>query len=323
MRALTALLCIAVSAFSFLFTTSADAQSWPQRTVKLVLPFGPGSSTDVMARLLSDRLQKKWGHPVIVENRPGGDGLIAVTSFVQSKDDHTLFFAPTSTFCMHPYQHEKLPYDPARDLNPIAKLSRTLSVLAAPATLPANDLKEFVALVRAKPGQMNYGMTPGFTEFVFEGFLREQGLTMSKVPYRDIIQAPTDLAQDRIQILGVTHAVASGQMQAGRIKLLAVSAAQRSDLVPDTPTVHELGFPKLESITMIGVWGPPSMPLELRKRISEDMVEPLRDPDIVRRLRAASHVLEPAGPEQFASDLQKLEAQIASIAQTLGVTRKK
>ena len=93
--------------------------------------------------------------------------------------------------------------------------------------------------------------------------------------------------------------------------------------MPDTPTVHELGFPKLESITMIGVWGPPSMSLELRKRISEDMVEPLRDPDIVRRLRAASHVLEPAGPEQFASDLQKLEAQIASIAQTLGVTRKK
>ena len=180
-----------------------------------------------------------------------------------------------------------------------------------------------MALVRAKPGQMNYGMTPGFTEFVFEGFLQEQGLTMSKVPYRDIIQAPTDLAQDRIQILGVTHAVASGQMQAGRVKLLAVSAAQRSDLVPDVPTVHELGFPKLESITMIGVWGPPSMSLDLRKRISEDMIEPLRDPDIVRRLRAASHVLEPAGPEQFASDLQKLEAQIASIAQTLGVTRKK
>jgi tripartite-type tricarboxylate transporter receptor subunit TctC len=224
---------------------------------------------------------------------------------------------------MHPYQHEKLSYDPARDLNPIAKLSRTLLVLAAPATLPANDLKEFVALVRAKPGQMNYGMTPGFTEFVFEGFLQEQGLTMSKVPYRDIIQAPTDLAQDRIQILGVTHAVASGQMQAGRVKLLAVSAAQRSDLVPDVPTVHELGFPKLESITMIGVWGPPSMSLDLRKRISEDMIEPLRDPDIVRRLRAASHVLEPAGPEQFTSELQKLEAQIASIAQTLGVTRKK
>ena len=275
-----------------------------------------------MARLLGERLQTKWGHSVVVENRPGGDGLLAVTTFVQAKDDHVLFFAPTSTFCMHPYQHANLGYDPGRDLNPIVKLSRALLVLAAPASLPANDMKEFAALVRAKPGELNYGMTPGFTEFVFEGFLREQGLKMSKVPYRDITQAPTDLGQDRIQILGVTHAVALAQIQAGRAKLLAVSAATRSDLAPDTPSVHELGFPSLQSVSLIGAWGPPSMSLELRKRIATDMADLLNDPEIARRLRAASHILEPAGPEQFATDLKRLEEQVAAIAKVLGVSRK-
>lgn len=322
MRSLTAILLLAVATITSVLSPTAEAQSWPQRTVRLVLPFGAGSSTDIMARLLADRVQTKWGHPVVVENRPGGDGLLAVSTFVQAKDDHTLFFAPTSTFCMHPYQHVNLPYDPARDLNPIVKLSRALLVLAAPASLPAKDLKEFVALVRAKPGELNYGMTPGFTEFVFEGFLREQGLKMSKVPYRDITQAPTDLGQDRIQILGVTHAVALAQIQAGRAKLLAVSAAARSDLAPETPSVNEMGFPSLQSLSLIGAWGPPGMPLELRRRIAADMMEPLKDPDISRRLRAASHVLEPSDPEQFAVELKRLEEQVASIAKVLGVTRK-
>lgn len=322
MRALVATLLLAVATVTTVPSSTAEAQSWPQRAVKLVLPFGAGSSTDIMARMLAERLQTKWGQPVVVENRPGGDGLLAVGTFVQAKDDHVLFFAPTSTFCMHPYQHANLPYDPARDLNPIVKLSRALLVLAAPASLPAKDLKEFVALVRAKPGELNYGMTPGFTEFVFEGFLREQGLKMSKVPYRDITQAPTDLGQDRIQILGVTHAVALAQIQAGRAKLLAVSAAARSDLAPDAPSVVESGFPSLQSLSLIGAWGPSSMPLELRKQIAADMMEPLKDPEIARRLRAASHILEPTGPEQFAIELKSLEDQVAAIAKVVGVSRK-
>ncbi len=326
MRALATTLFLAAATVATLPSPSAEAQGdarpWPQRTVRLVLPFGAGSSTDIMARMLGERLQSKWGHPVVVENRPGGDGLLAVGTFVQAKEDHVLFFAPTSTFSIHPYQHAKLPYDPARDLNPIVKLSRALLVLAAPESLPAKDLKEFVALVRAKTGELNYGMTPGFTEFVFEGFLREQGLKMSKVPYRDITQAPTDLGQNRIQILGVTHAVALAQVQAGRVKLLAVSAAKRSDLAPDTPSVLEAGFPSLQSNSLIGAWGPPSMSLELRKRIAADMTEPLKDPEIARRLRAASHILEPAGPEQFAIELKRLEVEVAGIAKVLGVSRK-
>jgi tripartite-type tricarboxylate transporter receptor subunit TctC len=108
MRVLLSMLLLAAAIAVAVPFQSAQAQSWPQRSVRLLLPFGPGSSTDIMARLLGERLQIKWGHSVVVENRPGGDGLLAVNAFVQAKDDHVLFFAPTSTFCMHPYQHPKL-----------------------------------------------------------------------------------------------------------------------------------------------------------------------------------------------------------------------
>ncbi len=322
MRALAATLFLAAATVAAMPLPSAEAQSWPQRNVRLVLPFGAGSSTDIMARLLAERLQPKWGHPIVIENRPGGDGLLSVTTFVQAKDDHTLFFSPTSVFVVHPYVHANLPYDAARDLVPIVKLSRTLLVLAAPASLPAKDMKEFVALVRASPGKLNYGMTPGFTEFVFQGFLREHSLDMAKVPYRDIVQAPTDLGENRIQILGVSHAVALPQLQAGRIKLLAVADSKRSDLAPETHSVDEAGFPSLRSVSMVGAWGPPGMSLELRKRIAADMIAQINDPEIARRLRAAAQMLDPSGPEEFAADLKQLEDQVAGIAKMVGVTRK-
>jgi tripartite-type tricarboxylate transporter receptor subunit TctC len=326
MRALLATFALA-TAFAADISAPAlaqgEARPWPQRNVRLVLPFGAGSSTDVMARLLAERLQAKWGHPIVIENRPGGDGLLSITTFVQAKDDHTFFFSPTSVFVVHPYVHANLAYDANRDLVPIVRLSRTLLVLAAPAALPAKDMKEFVALVRASPGNMNYGMTPGFTEFVFEGFLREQGLKMAKVPYRDIVQAPTDLGENRLQILGVSHTVALPQIQAGRVKLLAVADSKRSDLAPETPSVHEAGFPSLESVSMVGAWGPPGMPLELRKRIAADFIAQISDPDIARRLRAAAQMLDPAGPEEFAVSLKRLDDQVAGIAKLVGVARKK
>ena len=300
-----------------------ETRPWPQRNVRLILPFGAGSSTDIMARLLAERLQPKWGQSIVVENRPGGDGLVSITAFIQANEDHTFFFIPTSVYIVHPYVHANLPYDAERDLVPIVKLSSTLLVYAAPAVLPANDLKEFVALVRANPGKMNYGMTPGFTEFVFDGFLREQGLAMAKVPYRDIVQAPTDLGENRIQILGVSHSVALSQAQAGRVKLLAVAFSKRSDLAPKTPSVVEAGFPTLQSVSLVGAWGPRGMPLDLRRRIAADFIQQASDPEIARRLRAAAQMLDPTGPEEFAEGLRQLNAQVAGVAKLVGVERKR
>ena len=318
-----AMLAAALGLHAPVAEAQGTAQTWPQRNVRLILPFGAGSSTDVVARLLGERLQAKWGHAVVVENRPGGDGLLSIGGFVQANDDHTLFFGSTSVFLVHPYQHANLPYDAERDLLPIVKISKTLLVVAAPAALPAANLKEFVALVRASGGQMNYAMTPGFTEFVFDGFLREQGLVMSKVPYRDIVQAPTDLGEGRIQILMVSHTVASPQIQAGRVKLLAVADRQRSDLAPDVPSVLEAGYPSLVSVSNIGVFGPRGMPIDLRRRIASDVIALVKEPAIAERLRGAAQVVDPGGPEEFAEGIARQNEQVAGIAKLLGVIRQK
>ena len=185
---------------------AVDAKAWPQRTVRLILPFGPASGADIAARLLGDKLQAIWGKPVVIEGKPGGDGLLSIGTVVNAKDDHVLFFGPSSAYVVHPYVHENLPYDFDRDLLPIAGVARVVVCVSVPTSLGVNTLQEFVAYVKSNPGKTSYGVAPGFSEFVWNGFLRETGLDMAKVPYRDITTAPIDLSEGRIQMLMQSYA---------------------------------------------------------------------------------------------------------------------
>jgi tripartite-type tricarboxylate transporter receptor subunit TctC len=300
----------------------AQGADWPQRPVRFILPFGAGSSTDIVSRILAEQLQTIWGKPVVVENRPGGDAILSITTFTSSADDHVFFFGPTSVYLVHPYAHAQLPYDATRDMAPIARLSKTVLIQAAPASLSANNMKEFVELARANPGKMNYGQTPGFQEFIFEGFLREYGLGVSKVPYRDIVQAATDLAENRIQILGVAYQVVLPQLQAGRVKLLGIADRVRSELSPATPSVTEQGFPTLEALSIVGLYGQPTMTLALRKKIAADVLALVAEPSIISRMRSAGQSMDPGGPEEFAATIAQQHAQVADIARRLGISRK-
>src|SRR5215475_1338095 len=132
--------------------TGAAAQSYPQRAVRFILPFGPGAGADITARMLAERLSVRWGKAVVVENRPGGDGMVAITAFTSANDDHTLLFGPTSTFTAHPYTHDKLPYDPERDLIPVASVAVIVVALASPASLEVASLADFVAMAQQHPG---------------------------------------------------------------------------------------------------------------------------------------------------------------------------
>jgi tripartite-type tricarboxylate transporter receptor subunit TctC len=135
--------------------TVALAQTYPQRAVKFILPFGPAAGVDIAARLIGEKLAARWGKPVVVENRPGGDGLVAITAFTSANDEHTLLFVPASTFTAHPYAHEKLPYDAERDLLPITNVTTIVIALSSPASLNVKTLGEFIALARAKPDTLN------------------------------------------------------------------------------------------------------------------------------------------------------------------------
>ena len=177
----------------------AKAQDWPVRPVKFILTLGPGSGADLGARLLAEKLSAKWGHPVVVENRPGGDGFVAINAFTSARDDHMLLFGPASSFTAHPYLHARLPYDP-RDLAPVARVSSTLVSIGAPPSGPGS-LKEIFAKARAEPGKLNWASTTGATDLIINAFFKTSGVDMTRIPYRDGVQAQTDVAEGRLQPL--------------------------------------------------------------------------------------------------------------------------
>src|SRR5262245_23235731 len=163
------------------FTPPAAAQGWPTKPVKFIVSLGPGSGADIGARLLADRLQTRWGQPVVVENRPGGDAVVAINAFIGAKDDHVLLYTPTSSFTAHPYQHDKLPYDPA-ELSPVTRISNTLVGFVVPASLEAKTVGDFIAMVKAQPGKLNYTTATGMTDVIYDGYFKGNNLAITRVP---------------------------------------------------------------------------------------------------------------------------------------------
>jgi tripartite-type tricarboxylate transporter receptor subunit TctC len=310
----------AAFAFTALLTLAAPASAWPERTVRFIVPLGPGSGVDITARLVGDSLSKKWGQPVIIENRPGGDGIIAVTGFIDANDDHVLLFSPTGAFASHPYQHEKLPYD-ANTLAPIARVTNTIVAFAVPTSLNINTLKELLDMAKAQPGKLNWASATATNEFLFQGYLKETGLDMAKVPYRDTVSAINDLSQGRIQMYVGAYAIMRPQLQSGKVKVLAVTNGERAKGAPDIPTVKEAGFPKLSFDGLVGVFGPRKLPDDIRKKIAADIRHVVTDPEIAAKLTATGQNVSPGTPIEFAAAYDAQRAQVDGVAKLLGLKK--
>jgi tripartite-type tricarboxylate transporter receptor subunit TctC len=312
---LAAALALAVSATA----ASAETQTppWPQRPVRFLVTLGPGSGIDIGTRLLADRLSARWGQPVVVENRPGGDGLVAINAMISAHDDHVLLASPTSSFTAHPFVYKNVPYKP-EDLQPIARVSNTIIAMAVPADLPVKSLADLVAMARAQPGKLNWAGTTGAIDFLVAGFLRKAGLDMSKVPYRNQVEAANDLAAGRIQLNETAYAIVRPQLQAGKIKLLAVTNSVRAPVLPDVPTVTEAGYPDLALDGLVGFFGPPEMPLALRERIAADVKEVGADPAIATRLNDTGQLPNFGGPAEFHAAIELQRARVAAAAKEIG-----
>jgi tripartite-type tricarboxylate transporter receptor subunit TctC len=300
--------------------TVASAQTYPQRAVKFILPFGPAAGVDITARLIGDKLAARWGKPVVIENRPGGDGLVAINAFTSANDDHTLLFVPASTFTAHPYAHEKLPYDAERDLLPITNVTTIVIALCAPASLNVKSLGEFMALAPAKPDTLNVAAAAGNSDLILSAFVKSQGLPVARVPYRDIQQAPADLAEARIHLLMSSYATMLPLVQAGKLRVLAVTSRKRVGIATDIPTVAEAGYPYLGLDSLIGMYGPRGMSNALRESIAADVRAVVEaDPTIASRLATSGQVVDLRGPAEFAAGIKEIRDQLASIAQALGI----
>src|SRR4051794_38385653 len=216
------------------FATASQAQTWPQRPVRFIVSLGPGSGADIGARLLADRLTSMWGQPVVVENRPGGDAVVAINAFISGNDDHTLLYTPTSSFTAHPYQHDKMPYDP-RELSPVARVAVTLVGLAVPGSSKIGTVAELIDTMRKEPGKLNYTTATGMTDVIYDGYFKSENLQITRVPYRDVVAPLTDLGENRIQAYVGALAILQPHMQGGRAKLIAITNNKRAPNLPDLP----------------------------------------------------------------------------------------
>jgi tripartite-type tricarboxylate transporter receptor subunit TctC len=300
-------------------STAVVAQQWPTRPVKVIVPLGPGSGTDVIVRLFADRLAARWNKPIIVENRPGGDGMIGIKAFLTAADDHVLFFTATSVFTAHPYLHDKLPYDPD-DLVPAAQVNDTPVVVAVPVALNASSMKAFVDMARARPNALNAAAITGLQDLIFDAFLKAEKLQVAKVPYRDTVQALNDLAENRIQILLTSVTIVQGQVQAGNVRIVATTSRRRQSVLPETPTVDESGFPSLTVEGGSGFFVPKIMSSQIRNGIAADVIAVANaDPTLRDRLAAMGQVLHAAPPSEFLKLVEDQRSRARDAARLVGI----
>jgi tripartite-type tricarboxylate transporter receptor subunit TctC len=297
---------------------AAQTPSWPTRTVRFLLPLGPGSGVDITARLFADKLSAKWGQPVVVENRPGGDAFVAITAVTSAHDDHILLFAPASSFTAHPLLHAKLPYD-INELAPIARVTSTLIGVAVPTSLGVNTLKEFVAKAKAEPGKLNYASATGANDLLFLAWLKTENLNMAKVPYRDTVQAITDLSESRVHAYVAAYAILRAQVQAGKVKMLALTNTERAAELPDIPPAREAGYPALDFDGLVGLFGTRELAPAVRDRIAADIKAIAADPAVRTRLGSVGQVVTPGTPAEFSAALAKQRETVARIGKTLEI----
>jgi tripartite-type tricarboxylate transporter receptor subunit TctC len=310
--------------FIFLATPShaqTPIQTWPQKTVRLILPLGPGSATDVTARLYAERLAARWGRPVIVENRAGPDGLNAVMAFVSAHDEHTLLFSIGGPVTVNPVAHLKLDYDPDRDLVPIASASDSFLAIAANPTLGVGSIDALMARARAEPGKLSWAATAGQPQFMFAGFAKSAGLDMVQVSYRDFSPALRDISENRIQVVSTGLLPLLPFWRDGKVRLLVVTNRERSPAAPELPTAREIGHPELAADGFQGFFGWRGMSDELRERIAADVRAVGTDPVLQEKLAVLGQAVRTGTPAEFSAMIAEQRAKIAAIAQAIGLQK--
>lgn len=296
-----------------LFSTPAlvTAQdTWPTKTIKIIAPVQPGGGVDLVARLVADRLGKVLGQSIIVDNMSGGGGIVGSQATARAAPDgYTLMVGYVGTHGTNPALR-KLPYDAIKDFTPIAMVGGTPNIMVVNPSVPANSLKEFIAYAKANPTSVSYGSSGQgtLTHLVMEQLKEETGIDVAHVPYRGIGPALTDLLGGQTQISAPGLAAALPHIKAGKLRPLAITGAARHPLMPNVPTLSELGFKGFDGVQWYGIVGPAKIPPALVKRLNAEINKLIVAPELKEKLSGEALEPVPMSPEQFA---EYMKADIA------------
>ena len=284
----------------------AHAQAWPAKPLRFVVPFAPGGSSEIVARATAGELSKTLGQSVYVDNKPGASGNIAMQEVARADDLHTIILGHIGTLAVNPYMFKKLPYDPNKDFKPISLLAKVPSLYVVHPDVPARNLKEFIALVKSKPGRMNYGSAGNGSagHLAMEYLKMTADIFITHIPYKGTGPQLTDLLAGRLDAASVGAAAILPQIKAGKLRCIATGSTRRLPQLPDVATVAEQGFPGFEMTQWYGMLAPASMPQANIDKLAAETQKAVRSPAAQERL--AFDAAEAVGntPAQFAQFIE-------------------
>lgn len=296
-----------VSLCTVFIAPSAVAQNWPAKPVRIVVPFPAGGTTDVVARLLAQRLQEVWGHAVVVENKAGAGGNIGANEVAKAASDgYTLLMASGSILTVNPHLYARMPFDPVKDLMPIVNVASGPMAIVVSPSVPAKNISELIALAKSKPGNLNFG-SAGIGSQVHmagENFLSAAGIDMKHIPYKGESLALNDVASGAVEMLPGNLAAMLPYIRSGRVKALGVTSAERSPAAPDIPTVSEAGLPGFVNLGWFGLMAPGGTARDIIDKVHRDTVRILSTEEVKQRLLVVGMVPVGNTPAQLAETIR-------------------
>jgi len=313
---------LAAFAILFLFLGSTAAQdAWPSRPIKFILPFPPGGGTDILGRIIAERLGANLGQPVVTENRGGAGGNVGAEAAAHSAPDGYTILLAAPSLAISKTLYAKLNYDAVRDLAPISLVAAVPNVMVTHPSVPAKTLKEFIALAKAKPGGMNFGSGGSGTSNHLAGelFNLAAGVQLVHVPYKGVNLAMNGVLAGEVQLVFIGIPVPAPHIKAGRLTALAVLAPKRSPILPDVPTAAEAGLGEFDVTTWYGILAPAGTPRPIITRLNAELVKVMHAPDLQERLATLATDPLTSTPEEFAAYLDREIAKWGDVVRKAGL----
>jgi tripartite-type tricarboxylate transporter receptor subunit TctC len=289
-------------AIACLAPSPAFAQAYPDKPVRILVGFSPGGFTDVLGRLIGQKLQERLGQPFVVENKPGAAGTIAADAVAKAKPDgYTLLMGHSNSNSIAPALYPKLPYDVIKDFTPIVLVASTPFMLTVHPSVPATDVKSFVAYAKTHPLRYASSGQGSGQHLAAEQFIQQTGVTMTHIPYKGSGQAITDLLSGQVELNFESPPNTLQHIKAGKLKALGITSAKRSSLLPDVPTIAEQGLPGYDIIQWFGIFGPPGMPKPIVDKLNSEINAIMKSPEFAEKVQSQGGLVIGGTPEEFAA----------------------